>query len=62
MERVTVTIEEWHELRSEYIGVCLACGDTRDCCEPDADDYSCESCGENAVQGADNLLAMDRVV
>jgi len=58
---VAITIEEYFEYRGQYIGVCLSCGETRDSCEPDADDYPCESCGESKVQGADNLLAMGLV-
>lgn len=58
---VTITIDEYFEYRGQYIGVCLGCGDTRDCCEPDADNYLCESCEEFKVQGADNLLAMGLV-
>lgn len=61
MDKITVSLERWHELRSQYIGVCLSCGEEREMCEPDADNYHCESCGEDAVQGADNLLAMNRV-
>jgi len=42
----------YHELESSYLGVCLECGEERSMCEPDAEDYDCESCGENAVQGS----------
>ena len=55
---VTITIEEYLQYRVQYVGVCLGCGDTLECCEPDADGYPCESCGESKVQGADNLLMM----
>jgi len=58
---VAITIEEYFEYRGQYIGVCLSCGETRECCEPDADNYPCESCSESKVQGADNLLAMGLV-
>lgn len=37
-------------------GFCLACGQEADGCEPDAEGYECESCGEAAVYGADELL------
>ena len=37
-------------------GFCLACGFEQGGCEPDAEEYECESCGENAVYGADELL------
>lgn len=37
-------------------GFCIACGEEQDGCEPDAREYECESCGENKVYGADELL------
>ena len=40
----------------EYIGFCLACGAEAYCVEPDAENYRCEDCGRNAVQGAENVL------
>lgn len=37
-------------------GFCIACGVEADGCEPDARKYECESCGERAVYGAQELL------
>ena len=37
-------------------GFCLACGQEQDGCEPDARNYACESCGENRVFGAEEIL------
>jgi len=37
-------------------GFCKACGEYQDGCEPDARNYECESCGENEVFGAEELL------
>jgi hypothetical protein len=37
-------------------GFCNACGADADGCEPDAREYPCEICGENAVYGAQELL------
>lgn len=37
-------------------GFCIACGAEADGVEPDARDYECEACGEEAVYGADELL------
>lgn len=37
-------------------GICIACGADRDGCEPDAREYPCYECGENAVYGAEELL------
>lgn len=40
----------------ECLGFCTACGNEQSGCEPDARCYSCESCGERAVFGAEELL------
>ena len=37
--------DDWSE------GFCLACRAPRDGCEPDAEAYECEECGEAAVYG-----------
>jgi hypothetical protein len=37
-------------------GFCLACGAEADGCEPYAEQYLCESCGEAAVYGAAEIL------
>ena len=37
-------------------GFCIKCGEEADGCEPDARKYECESCGEPAVYGAEDLL------
>ena len=37
-------------------GFCIECGAEADGCEPDAREYECESCGEHAVFGADELF------
>lgn len=41
------------------IGFCIACGCEHDGCEPDARNYTCESCGEPKVFGAEELLLMN---
>lgn len=37
-------------------GICIACGEDADGCEPDARRYECECCGERQVYGAEELL------
>jgi hypothetical protein len=37
-------------------GVCVACGDDAEGVEPDAEGYTCETCGEDSVFGAEQLL------
>ena len=39
-------------------GFCVECGKSASGCEPDAREYECESCGEKAVYGAEELLIM----
>lgn len=41
-----------------YDGMCLACGNVQGDCEPDAERYECEACGERAVYGGEQLLIM----
>jgi hypothetical protein len=45
-------------IQTEYMGFCLACGNTQDCCEPDARRYTCESCNAPKVYGLEQLLLM----
>jgi hypothetical protein len=40
----------------EGLGFCKACGEEQYFCEPDARNYTCESCGESEVFGAEELL------
>ena len=42
----------------DYIVFCVVCGAEESGIEPDARKYVCESCGENAVYGAEELLIM----
>ena len=42
----------------DMCGICTACGEVADGVEPDARKYTCESCGENKVYGAGELLLM----
>jgi hypothetical protein len=55
--RIIATIEE-NESNCMNIGICVACGEDQDGCEPDARRYECESCGQPAVYGAEELLMM----
>ena len=54
-ERVAEAVER--ELTSlDNPGFCLACGAEAEGCEPDAEQYECESCGAAAVYGAQEIL------
>jgi hypothetical protein len=47
-------IESAHE--GDGTGYCLACGESRECCEPDARNYECDSCGKRQVFGAEEII------
>ena len=42
--------------RDDGTGICEACGEEQGGCEPDARGYVCESCGAEAVYGAEECL------
>lgn len=49
--------QEWLDMRESYQGYCKHCKEwTRDCTEPDAEDYDCPVCGNNSVIGAEMYL------
>lgn len=56
LSELTDTLDELIEEEGEdtTTGICWSCGQLRDCCEPDAEDYECEFCGEHNVQGSLN--------
>ena len=55
LDRVTDLVEQAQSSLSNP-GLCLACGDEADGCEPDASEYECEGCGESQVYGVEELL------
>ena len=54
-ERVAQAVER-ELITLDNPGFCLACGAEAEGCEPDAQQYVCESCGEAAVYGAAEIL------
>lgn len=54
--------DEYLELEEQYFGLCLNCGEESNCCEPDAQNYTCEICGQRKVYGTANLLMMNRFI
>jgi hypothetical protein len=56
-----VSSAEYLELRDSDGGICLSCGEHADGCEPDAERYECEACGEHAVYGIEQALIMGRI-
>ena len=55
IDRVMEAVER-HNSSLDNPGFCIVCGNEQDGCEPDARNYECESCGEDAVFGAEELL------
>lgn len=41
---------------NQYLGLCLSCKATKESCEPDADNYPCDECGEKKVKGSHWLI------
>ncbi len=60
MKKKNVSIDDVMEAveRDDNVGFCLKCGQEAMGVEPDARKYECESCGENAVYGASEILLM----
>lgn len=56
---ISVSVEVYQEMADSYYGYCTNCGDfTRDCTEPDAEDYDCPVCEENTVFGTEQSLLL----
>ena len=56
-----LTEYKYLELVDSMIGLCDACGEERECTEPDAENYPCEACGAERVFGTEQLLIMGKV-
>lgn len=61
-KRFKMTERRFMSASEMFEGRCIACGAAADGCEPDAREYGCESCGEQAVYGLEELLMMGRIV
>lgn len=53
-DRIIEAIERSYS-STDNPGFCVACGEDANGVEPDARKYECESCGEFAVYGAEEL-------
>jgi len=42
--------------QDDNIGFCIVCGEEHSGVEPDARNYKCDSCGENKVFGAEQII------
>jgi len=50
----TSLLENGHDTE----GICHECGETQSGVEPDAENYTCETCGANKVFGAEQTLIL----
>lgn len=57
VERVMAAVER-QMTNLDNPGFCLDCGEEAEGCEPDARNYTCESCGAFRVFGAEEILIM----
>ena len=56
-----MTEHEFKELDNDYLGLCLACGEVNDSCEPDARNYTCENCEKEKVFGSSEIMMMGKI-
>jgi hypothetical protein len=56
-DRISEAVER-HRTTLDNPGFCVRCGADAEGVEPDARGYTCESCGEDGVYGAEELLMM----
>lgn len=57
-----LSMEEYQDMADSYQGYCTLCeAFTRDCTEPDAEEYDCPDCGENSVMGAEQAILLGEI-
>ena len=52
----SIHADDYREYANMYYGICIGCGAWAEQVEPDAHEYPCQECGENAVMGAEEAL------
>ncbi len=55
---ITLSTSDYFYYEEAMTGLCIACGEEVDCCEPDARQRECEACGEHKGYGVPELLIM----
>lgn len=53
---IKLTEDQFRQMDADSQGICVSCGFEQDGCEPDARNYECYDCGEDAVFGVSELL------
>lgn len=56
-----LTCDEFDRLRDDYVGICTICSTEVEMVEPDAERYTCPSCGAETVYGIEQLLMMGKI-
>jgi ribosomal protein S27E len=56
-----IPLERFLQLDDDMAGLCSDCGHEQPCCEPDAERYRCEACGEREVYGPHWYLMTGKV-
>jgi ribosomal protein S27E len=56
-----IPLERFLQLDDDMAGLCSDCGHEQSCCEPDAERYRCEACGELEVYGPHWYLMTGKV-
>lgn len=56
------TEEEFTDFTEGDEGICVNCGNTQFCCEPDTRKYTCEDCEQNTVYCVEELLIMGKLI
>jgi hypothetical protein len=58
---IKMTTQRYERLDSANDGICIKCGAENSCVEPDAENYECEACEEDAVFGMQQALICGHV-
>lgn len=53
---IKISEADYLYMRDAYLGICIHCGNWQDTCEPDADKYTCDDCGNKRVYGIELAL------
>jgi len=61
VKRIDLFPDEYRELDADCGGVCTACGELVYGVDPDACDYTCDSCGARKVYGVETALLVGAV-
>ena len=58
---ITMTEDEYTSHMEMDEGMCLVCGETQGCCEPDASEYTCDSCESDSVMAYEQMLVEGKI-